>query len=73
MPTSTYDNNKIKPMGDLRTHIGHGLLWSRHIEVECSTLQMEEALAAEGYQLSYREGTPDYSVYAMAKTVCECA
>jgi hypothetical protein len=65
IPEATHYNNKLRPISDLRTHIGHSLLWSQHIEIDCTSDELGDALCAEGYKLAPYEEKWDYKVFRM--------
>jgi hypothetical protein len=68
VPESTHRGTNLNPMVDFRTHLGHHLLWSQHIEVACSSSTLHEALQEAGYQIAPYEYTKDYGIYILEKT-----
>ena len=63
IPITTYGNARLNPMGDFRTIIGNGLLWSRHIEVDCSSAEM--ANAVREYVAEPYIATCEYEIYKL--------
>jgi len=63
VPITTYGNAAMNPMTDFRTTLGHGLLWSQHVEVDCSSAELCEALS--DMRAEQTAGTPAYAVYKL--------
>lgn len=67
IPDVTHHNTNMNPMGDFRTHLGHALLWSQHVEINCSSEILGNALVSAGYQGILYEKTKDYAIYKLQK------
>ena len=64
IPISTHAGAVLNPLGDFRTMLGHGLLWSRHVEVDCSSLEMMSVVAGYADELPYAS-THEYEIYRL--------
>lgn len=64
IPVTTHAGAKLNPMGDFRTKFGHGLLWSRHIEVDCSSDDMRRAVGI--FEAIPQAKTHEYAVYRLS-------
>jgi hypothetical protein len=67
IPEATHGNSNLNPIGDLRTYIGHGLLWSHHTEIEGSSADLYKALISDGYEAAPYYTHPKYRIFSMAK------
>jgi len=64
IPTSTHKGAKMNPMGDFRTKFGHGLLWSHHVEVDCTSDDMRRAVSV--FEAVPQSRTHEYEVYRLS-------
>ncbi len=67
VPFSNYDSAVMNPLADFKTHIGHGLLWSRHIELDCSSCAMLSALEAAGFSCEAVPGAADGMIALLSR------
>jgi hypothetical protein len=67
IPESTHRNADLNPMGDFKTYLGHGLLWSQHIELQCTSAELSAALGAEGYNPTPYQANEKFQIYTIAK------
>ncbi len=68
IPEVTHRNTNLNPMGDFRTPLGHELLWSRHVEIDCSSQELADAFISAGYDIKLFESTKDYIIYTARKS-----
>ena len=64
IPISSYGNALMNPLGDFRTMIGHGLLWSRHVEVDCSSAELMEVIRGFAENEPFM-ATHEYEIYKL--------
>ena len=64
IPASTHEGARLNPMGDFRTKLGHGLLWSRHIEVDCTSNDMRSAVSI--FEAVPQLRTHEYEVFRLS-------
>ena len=67
IPEATFRSATLSPMGDLRTHVGHNLLWSQHAVVEGSSQDMYDALVEAGYTGQLHDESHCYKIYRLVK------
>ncbi|MDR0862753.1 MAG: hypothetical protein LBN30_08295 [Oscillospiraceae bacterium] len=65
IPVTTHQTAALNPMGDFKTRLGHGLLWSRHVEINCNSEQLRGAVLGAGYGLTVSQGNGVFTIYAM--------
>ncbi|SHH55909.1 hypothetical protein SAMN02745823_00288 [Sporobacter termitidis DSM 10068] len=68
-PITTHHNASLNPLVDFRTHIGHSLLWSRHVEIQCTSEELRNALYTAGYEIAPLQSSEAYARYALSKPV----
>jgi hypothetical protein len=73
VPVTTHGNNNMHPMVDFKTYLGHGLLWSRHTELDCTSQELNEALAGNQYVIAPYQGNDSFKIYTMKKRVIAAA
>jgi hypothetical protein len=65
VPITTHGTAAMNPMGDFRTRLGHALLWCRHIEVDCSSAELCEAVKDADFTASEITSCDKYVIYAL--------
>jgi hypothetical protein len=68
LPAATHNNTRLNPMADFRYHVGHMLLWSQHVELECTSDEMQRALLENGYEVTPYQEEKGYILYSLYKT-----
>lgn len=69
IPEITHHSTSLNPMGDFRTPLGHELLWSQHVEIDCTSQELADAFITAGYDIKPFESTKDYVIYTAQKPV----
>ena len=49
IPESQYHSSAMNLIGDFKTHLGHELLWSRHVDMDCSSAELIDELGKAGF------------------------
>jgi hypothetical protein len=65
VPIVTHKSAKLNPMVDFRTMLGHRLLWSRQIEVDCNSEEMRGVIDAAAFAADEIVSNNQYNIYAL--------
>ena len=49
IPKSQYRSSAMNLIGDFKTHLGHELLWSRHVDMDCCSADLLNELGKAGF------------------------
>ena len=49
IPKSQYRTSAMNLIGDFKTHLGHELLWSRHVDMDCCSAELIDELGKAGF------------------------
>lgn len=49
IPQSQYRSSSMNLIGDFKTHLGHELLWSRHVDMDCCSAELINELGKAGF------------------------
>jgi hypothetical protein len=63
----SHGNAAMNPMVDLRTHVGHSLLWAKHAEVDASSADLLAALQTRYSFTRIPSENVNYRAYALVR------
>jgi hypothetical protein len=63
----SHGNAAMNPMVDLRTHVGHSLLWAKHAEVDASSSELLSTLQSQYSFTQIPAENVNYRAYALTR------